>query len=332
MSAVAAAVTRTIRLANGVDIPCVGAGCAYGCWTGGPGDYFGFTPEDASRGTTVALQAGIRMLDGALLYGTHRQISDVYGRMFAEGTLTRKDLFIATKVGHPVPGPGFIYDETPNTALDWSLGNDELCDALRQQVTRRIFELGVGFTDLILLHWPMAFGNTDEATGIIKRRIAWSVLQETYEAKRTRAIGVCNFSKRHLDALLRTCGTVPHINQVEVHPYCYDRELIEFCQSKGIVVEAYAPLASGAFGMLQDPVLTKIAGEVQRSVGQVILRWLNQKNIVVLPKSSSAARTKENISFFDFDLSPEQSSKIDALSPANPSELRRTCPNPDDIK
>jgi diketogulonate reductase-like aldo/keto reductase len=314
-----------IRLANGVLIPAVGAGCAYGDWTGKT-DLFGFLPEQAWRGTTVALDAGVRHFDGALFYSTHRHMSDVFSRKFADSSLTRSDLFITTKIGHPAVPNNFLCD--PTAYLDWSLDGEALAAALREQLRRSLVELGIGYLDLLLLHWPMSFGNTDEAAGIAKRRIAWGVFEEALELKKVRAIGVCNFSKRHLETMIPTCKVLPHINQIEVHPYCFDRDLIGLCQEKNIVVEAYAPLASGAFGLLRDETIVKIAEEVNRPVGQVILRWLTSKNMVVLPKSTSAQRTKENLNFFDFELSAEQSARIDALSE---KDCKRTCANPSDI-
>jgi diketogulonate reductase-like aldo/keto reductase len=119
------------------------------------------------------------------------------------------------------------------------------------------------------------------------------------------------------------------VNQFEVHPYCYDASLIEYCQHHHIRVIAYAPFASGAFGLLSDATLKAVAEEHKKSVGQIILRWLVQKGCVVLPKSSNPHRIAENQQIFDFQLSNGEVSRIDALS--GPGSMKRSCPDPNAI-
>lgn len=141
-----------------------------------------------------------------------------------------------------------------------------------------------------------------------------------------KAIGVSNFSQKHLEELLEDSEVPPALNQLEIHPYCQQRQLLEFCRERGIVVQAHSPFASGAYGLLKDPVLTAIAQRVNKSVGQVILRWHVQEGRAVIPKSSSASRIAENLSLFDFELSEDDLAAIRALEPTECP--RRVCPDP----
>ncbi len=119
------------------------------------------------------------------------------------------------------------------------------------------------------------------------------------------------------------------VNQIETHPYCFDAELIAFCQVNKIVVEAYAPFASGAYGLLEDPKIVEIAKRTERSTGQVILRWLVQQGIAVLPKSSSVARIRQNLQLFDFKLSEAEMYTLSTLNQGKP--FKRSCPDPNTI-
>ena len=317
--------TPCLTLANGVAIPAVGTGCAYGDWVGAT-DFPGFLPENAWRGTQLAFQLGARHFDMAYVYATHRQVSNVLSHAFMDGTIVREDVFLTTKIAHP-PAP-------PHIALNPAFTVDFFSQDVAGQVTRHfensLVDLGVGFVDLLLVHWPGHFANTDSDAARQARLKIWAAVENIYSKKQARAIGVCNFTKEHLEEIMQSCSVKPMINQFEIHPYCYDRELVAFCKSHRIVVEAYAPFASGAFGLLKDPVLLDIANQHQRSVGQVILRWLFEKGCVVLPKSSNPSRLKENRSFFDFSLSPEQTEKIDGLHPEG-TAARRSCPDPHSI-
>lgn len=131
----------------------------------------------------------------------------------------------------------------------------------------------------------------------------------------------------HLEELLTYAVVKPAVNQIEVHPYCQPHDILEYCAANGIVVEAYAPFASGAFGLLKDPVISAIAEAVGKSVAQVILRWHVQSGRVALPKSTNPARIPSNLEV-DFELSAEQMAAITALGAG---EAKRTCPVPESI-
>lgn len=313
-------------LSNGVQMPQVGFGCAFGNWTGAT-KFQGFLPDKAWRAVTLAVQSGFRAFDMAYAYGTHRQVGDILGRNFADGTLTREELFLTTKVAHPLAPPhiGISHQRTWN-ARDVASVRQRVLD----DYDNSLQEVGVGQFDLLLLHWPGAFGETDAAYAREARKEMWGALETILEQGTARAIGVCNFTQQHLEELFEDCTVRPMVNQIEIHPYCQQPELVKFCEDNQILVEAYAPFASGAHNVLKDPVLLDIASRNERSIGQVILRWQVQQGHCVVPKSSSLARMAENQAVFDFELSAEDMAAIAALGEPNVA-ARRTCPDPASI-
>ncbi len=301
-----------ISLHGGTEIPTVGFGCAFGNWTGG-GGMQGFLPEEAWRSVTLALDAGFRHFDCGHCYGTERHVGDVIGRAMAEGRVGRGDLFVTTKLAHPAAPPHVAISHL----LTWNW--NEVPD-IRQRVLddfeRSKEKLGLGALDLVLMHWPGSFNVTDAGFAREARLAVWEAFESLHKRGDALAIGVCNFTEAHLGDLLDAGRTVPAVNQIELHPYCQNPQLVGFCRDHGIVVEAYAPFASGAFGLLADPVIVAIAGEVGKSAGQVILRWHIQQGHVVLPKSGNPKRMSENLCLFDFELDDSQMARITALAPA----------------
>ena len=321
--------TPTITLANGVAVPAVAAGCAFGNWTGGS-DFQGFLPEQAWAATRLAVDNGVRHFDGAHAYGTERQVGSVLGGYWMRGELDRGDVFLTSKIAHPSAPPhvNISHLRTWN-AREVSDVRQRLLDDLAVSLG----DLGVGQLDLLLLHWPGAFGETDAVFARRTRAVMWRTLCEVYGKKAARAIGVCNFTKKHLEELEEDLkdedGFVrPMVNQIEYNPYCQDRPLLAYCQAKDIVVEAFAPLASGALGLVQDATIKAIGERYGKTIGQTILRWLVQQGIIILPKSSKAHRIRENMDVFDFELSEEDMAAITALGDG---EARRTCPDPSTI-
>jgi len=314
----------TISLANGKTIPTVGFGCAFGHWTGG--DVMqGFQPDQAWRALTVAVEAGFRHFDGAFCYGTERHLGDVLGRAMADGRVERSELFVTTKLAHPAAPPHVAISHR----LTWNW--DQVPD-LQQRVLDD-FEaskekLGLGTVDLLLMHWPGSFDNQDAGFAREARLAIWETFERLLKRGDAQAIGVCNFTQSHLEDLMSVGRTLPMVNQTELHPYCQDTGLVRFCQQNGIVVEAYAPFASGAFGMLQDPVIQEIAASVGVSTGQAILKWHLKKGHVVLPKSTNPTRIAQNLDLFHFDLTEEQMQRINDLQP---EEEKRTTPAPGSI-
>lgn len=314
---------ETVTLANGVVMPTVAFGCAFGDWVGRT-EFQGFRPELAWRAMTLALGAGYRAFDGAHVYGTESVLGDLLGPRFASGELRREDLFITTKLAHPNVPP----EVNISHLRTWD-ANDvaDIRQRVRDDMQKSLAELRVGYVDLLLMHWPGPFANEDAELARRARREVWETFVELHRRGAARAIGVSNFTVGHLKELAEA-EVKPMVNQVEVHPYCRDPELESWCREQGIVVTAYAPFASGAFDMLKDPALVSIAEAHGVSTGQVVLRWHLQSGRTVLPKSSNPERMRQNLDLHGFALSADEMAAIDALGGGEP---RRTCGDPNTI-
>lgn len=223
-----------------------------------------------------ALDAGYRHVDTAWIYGNEGSV----GAAVEASGIPREEIFITTK-----------------SPFD-----------LSQESVRRVFresldKLRTDYVDLYLIHWPMA----DELLPG-----AWDVLCELREAGRCRSIGVSNFTARRFDEAFFSKGcSLPAVNQVELHVFNQQRELVAYCRDRKMLMEAYSPLAQARW--LDDPALCAVAAEAGRSPAQVMLRWLVQHGIVVIPKSVTPSRIRENATVFDFELSAEQMAALDAL-------------------
>lgn len=222
-----------------------------------------------------ALRLGYRHVDTARIYGNEADV----GAAVRESGVARADVFVTTKLWNADQG----YDAALK-AFDASLGR-----------------LGLEYVDLYLIHWPVAG----------KRLDSWRALERIHAEKRARAIGVSNFLVPHLEELLANANEPPSVDQIEVHPFLQHRETRAFCAEKGIVVEAYSPLARGR--RIADPKITAIAARVGRTPAQVLLRWGIQHGMVVLPKSVHAHRIEENARVFDFELDATTMAELDAL-------------------
>lgn len=230
---------------------------------------------EVANAVTTALELGYRSIDTAAVYGNEEEV----GQSIASSGVARDSLFVTTKVWNSDQG----YDLTLK-AFDTS------CQ-----------KLGLDIIDLYLIHWP----------GKDKYKDTWRALERLYEEGRVRAIGVSNFQIHHLEELRKDSGIVPAVNQVELHPRFIQKELHDYCVQHQIQIEAWAPLMKGR---LQDnELLQGIAGKHGKTVSQVILRWGLQNRIVIIPKSVTPSRIKENSEIFDFELSAEEVSAISAL-------------------
>ncbi|MEI2403372.1 aldo/keto reductase [Niallia taxi] len=224
----------------------------------------------------AAIKAGYISIDTAAVYKNEEGV----GQGIKESGVDREKLFITTKVWNADQG----YDSTL-AAFETS-----------------IKKLGLDYIDLYLIHWPVSG----------KYKETWKALEKLYKDGKVKAIGVSNFHKHHLEDLLSEAEIVPTVNQIELHPLLSQEELRNFCKEKGIVVEAWSPLAQGK--LLDNPVLTEIAAKYNKSTAQVILRWDLQNDIVTIPKSIKEHRIIENADIFDFELTAEDLEKINGLN------------------
>ena len=235
--------------------------------------------EDALAAELVegAIDAGYRHVDTAKLYFNEKGV----GAGVRASGIPREEIFVTTKVWNDDQG----YDETLR-AFDASL---EL--------------LGMDYVDLYLIHWPAA------ARG--KYVDTWRALESLKADGRARSIGVSNFTEAHLGHLLESATEKPVINQVELHPFLQQRELRAYDDAHGILTEAWSPLARGL--AVANPVLASIGEKYGKSAAQVALRWHIEQGLVVIPKSNSVARIRENSLVFDFVLDADDLAAIAAL-------------------
>ncbi|WP_067865653.1 aldo/keto reductase [Nocardia shimofusensis] len=226
---------------------------------------------------STALKAGYRGIDTAAIYGNEEGV----GRAIRAFGLPRDEVHVTTKLWNSEQG----YDSTLR-AFDASLAR-----------------LGLEYVDLYLIHWPVA-----AAGRFVDTFRAFSELQRQ---GRVRSIGVSNFTVANLRTLISETGTIPAVNQIELHPALAQRELREFHADNAIATQAWAPLGQGT--MLDHPVVVAIAERVDRTPAQVIIRWHLQSGTIVIPKSVTPSRIESNFDVFGFELDEEQMSAIDAL-------------------
>jgi diketogulonate reductase-like aldo/keto reductase len=222
-----------------------------------------------------ALEAGYRHIDTAAMYGNEEDV----GLAVAQSQLRREDVFITTKLRNDDHG----YESTLKAC-------EESLRLLRMD-----------YIDLYLVHWPV--------TGL--RGKTWDAFAKLYEQGKCRAIGVSNYTIRHLNELLANNPLVPMVNQIEIHPFLYRKDLIDYCTARGIAVEAYSPLSKAR--RMDDPRLVSIAGRCQRSVAQVMIRWTLQHGWISLPKSVRQERIVENADVFDFELASADMLTLDSM-------------------
>ncbi|WP_169946204.1 aldo/keto reductase [Microbispora sp. H11081] len=244
--------------------------------------------DEAEKAVATALECGYRSIDTAKLYRNEEGV----GRALRASGIPREELFVTTKLWNDEHG----YDETLR-AFDASMGR-----------------LGLETLDLYLIHWPVPQQDRYVET--------WKALEKLYADGRVRAIGVSNFTVDTLERLLAETGVVPALNQIELHPQLAQRELRAFDAERGIATEAWSPLGQGK-GLLDLPILAEIGAKYGKTAAQVVLRWHVQLGNVVIPKSVTPSRIKENIEVFDFELSPEDMAAVDGLD-----EGRRLGPDP----
>jgi len=230
-------------------------------------------PEQCEEAVVQALQAGYRMIDTAAAY----ENEEFVGRAIKRSGIPRSEIFVTTKLW--IQDMGF--------------------ESARHAFERSLKRLQLDYLDAYLIHQPYS-----DVHG------SWRAMEDLYEEKAVKAIGVSNFSPARITDLIAFNKIAPMINQVEVNPYYQQSEKVNFFNDIGVQTIAWAPFAEGKNGLFTNPILIEIATRYGKSVAQVVLRWLTQLNVSVIPKSVTPERIRENLDVFTFKLSDEDIEKI----------------------
>jgi 2,5-diketo-D-gluconate reductase A len=233
-------------------------------------------PQECERCVSEALQTGYRLIDTASAYMNEEAV----GKAIQHSDLPRAEVFVTTKLW--VQDAGY--------------------EPAKKAFGKSIARLGLDYLDLYLIHQP--YGDVHGA---------WRAMEELYREGRVRAIGISNFHPDRVMDLIVHNEVVPMVNQIEVHPFCQQIEAQGFLQENKVQIEAWGPFAEGRNHIFENEILLSIASRHQKTAAQVILRWLTQRNVVVIPKSVHTNRMIENFSVFDFELSGEEMDRIATL-------------------
>ncbi len=247
--------------------------------------------EEMETAIQAAIDDGYRAFDTAYFYKNEEAL----GKALKNSGVPREDLFITTKLWNDHQG----YDRT------------------LEYFNRSLDNLGLDYIDLYLIHWPCENDQLYIET--------YKALEKLYEEGKVKAIGVCNFKVHRLETLMRETTIVPQVNQIEVHPYFNQQDVQDYCDKHDIVVTAWMPLMRNR-GLLEDPTITKLAKQYDKTPAQIVLRWHIAHNRIVIPKSKTPSRIRENHNIFDFNLELTEIAEIDSLN-----RNARQGKDPDDV-
>lgn len=244
--------------------------------------------NEVINAVTTALNAGYQSIDTASIYQNEKGV----GTAIKKSDIPRENIFLTSKVWNSDQG----YQSTLEAFGD------------------SLEKLQTDYLDLYLIHWPKG-----------KRSVeTWTAMEELYSKKKIRALGISNFLVHHLEEFLPHCKILPTVNQVEFHPELIQQDLLDYCLSKEIRIEAWSPIMKGKVNNI--PVLKALAAKYQKTPVQIVLRWDIQKGVITIPKSTTPERIISNTGIFDFEISSEDMAKIDRLD-----QNKRIGPNPDHV-
>lgn len=276
---------KKIILNNGVEIPQIGLGT------------FLIPKENLSRTIALAYELGYRQFDTAWRYHNEREIA----LAMKEHGINRRDVFITTKINADAL---FRYKYWYGKRRIFNIRN---CKSIRDVILESFDNLQTDYIDLFLVHWPWPM-----------YRKMYKEVERIYKEGRIRAIGVSSFTIGHLESLKEISDVKPMVNQIEMSPLNNQKELVEYCQKNDIAVEAMSTFShyrsiEPRLEILENPTIRPIAEKHHKSIAQTVLRWLIQKNVIVIPKTWDENHLKENIDILDFELSDQEMAVIDSL-------------------
>ena len=290
---------KYLQFENGDKIPAIGLGT----WKSEPGE--------VGAAVETALEAGYRHIDCAAIYGNEKEIGEALQKVFKKGSVKREDVWITSKLWNNAHRKEDVIPALKNTLSD----------------------LQLNYLDLYLIHWPVAFKpglegfpeSDDDFLSLdeVPLKDTWNAMLDAKKHGLIKHAGVSNFSIKKLEQLLNNTGTTPEVNQVELHPYLQQNDLLEYCKENGIHVTAYSPLGStdrpdalkadDEPSLLENETIRKIAAKHNATPAQVLIRWHVERETSVIPKSTNSGRIRENLQSIEFLLDEGDMNQIESL-------------------
>ena len=273
---------------NEAKIPTIGLGTAY--------------MSNVAEVVYSSIKDGTRLIDTAAVYGTESGVGKGIKKAIDQGLVKREDLLIVTKLSK------------------FDIKNPELA------IKNSLKMLGLNYIDLYLLHWPKFFdySGKNKKTNIVPMHILWPNIEKLVEKGYTKYIGVSNFNVQSLLNLLSFCKIKPLVNEIEFHPYLYQKKLVEFCRRENIFLLGYNPLVRGCYSaetadeknrnLLGEKIIMDLSKKYIKTVGQIVLNWSISREVIPIPMTSNINRMKENVGSCDFVMDKNDLEKIDGLN------------------